>query len=46
MRPVRATICGSIELPLQGDRFNKPFYPGRCHGLWKKLGFQPALFEL
>ena len=45
MRPVRATICGSIELPLQGDSFYKSFYPGRCPGLWRILGFQPALFD-
>lgn len=29
---VRATVCGTIELPLQGDRFYKPFHPGRCPG--------------
>ena len=39
-RPVRATICGTIELPLQqGARFYKPFHPGRCPTLYTHLPF-------
>ena len=40
-RPVRATICGTIELPLQGAWFVFVRYPGRCPGLWRNWAFSP-----
>ena len=38
---VRATICGTIELPLQGAWFVFVRYPGRCPGLWRNWAFSP-----
>ena len=42
---VRATICGTIELPLQGAWVVFIRYPGRCPGLWRYWAFSPLLFE-
>ena len=44
MRPVRATLCGTIELPLQGAWVVFIRYPGRCPGLWRYWAFSPHLY--
>ena len=33
----------SVLLPFTGRYIVYPFYPRRCHGLWKPLGFQPVV---
>ncbi|MEE1384756.1 MAG: hypothetical protein U0K29_01795, partial [Prevotella sp.] len=37
---------GILKLPLQGALSVNALYPGRCPGLWRKLGFQPAFVLL
>ena len=48
MRPVRATLILHyfLQLPLQGALPLCIRLPRRCPGLWRSLGFQPALFLL
>ena len=44
-RPVRATICGTIELPLAGRWIHKTLSPRALPWAMEILGFQPALYE-